>query len=116
MLLDSDKIRIQHMIEAATEALEYAHGRSSDELRQERPLQHLLVRDLEILGEAASRVSVELRTSHPEIPWRDMVAMRNRLIHAYFDTDLDIVLRTVHSALPGLLGDLQKLMKQLEAR
>ena len=98
------------------EALDYARGRSSDDLRRERPLQHLLVRDLEILGEAASRVSAELRTAHPEIPWRDIVGMRNRLIHAYFDTDLDIVLKTVHSALPGLLDDLRKLMEQFDAR
>jgi uncharacterized protein with HEPN domain len=49
------------------------------------------VRNLEILGEAASRISPELRNDHPEIPWRTLISTRNRLIHAYFEIDLDIV-------------------------
>ena len=82
MLLDSDRNRLRHMIEAAEQAVEYARQRTQGEVASEPPLQHLFVRNLEILGEAASRVSAQVREAHPEIPWRDMADMRNRLIHA----------------------------------
>jgi uncharacterized protein with HEPN domain len=111
MLLDSDKNRLRHMIDAASEALEHSQNRTRAELDGERALQHLLVRNLEILGEAASRVSPELRSVHPEIPWRTIISTRNRLIHAYFEIDLDIVWSTVQGALPTLLAKLRALLE-----
>lgn len=112
MLLDSDRNRIRHMLEAAAEALEYVRNRTRTNLENDRPLQHLLVRDIVILGEAASRVSPELRAAHPENPWRDMVDMRNRLIHAYFDINLDIIWSTVQNGLPELLPQLERLQER----
>ena len=70
----------------------------------------MFLRNPEILREAASRVSAEARDAHPGIPWRDMVAMRNRLIHAYFDVDMDIVWKTVQDTLPDVLEHLQLLL------
>jgi uncharacterized protein with HEPN domain len=61
-----------------------------------------LVKAIEILGEAASRVSEETRSEFCSIPWRDIIAMRNRLIHGYFDINLDIVWKTVTDELPHL--------------
>jgi uncharacterized protein with HEPN domain len=61
-----------------------------------------LVRLLEIIGEAARRVSVGLRESHPEIPWAEIAGTRDRLIHGYFDVDLDIVWGIVTQDLPAL--------------
>ena len=110
MLLDSDHTRIHHMIEAARQALEYMQSRTRADLDVDPPLQHLLVRDLEIIGEAASRVSRGLRAAHPEIPWRDLSDMRNRLIHAYFDIDLDIIWATAQTVLPALASQLQALL------
>jgi uncharacterized protein with HEPN domain len=69
-----------------------------------------IVRCLEILGEAANRVSEEARGELPDFPWRDIVAMRNRLIHGYFDIDPDIVWSTVTRELPGLLPLLESLI------
>jgi uncharacterized protein with HEPN domain len=80
---------MRHMIEAVSEILEFLQGREFNTILNDRPLQHLIVRDLEILGEAASRVSQAYRQKHPEIPWRDMIGLRNRLIHVYFDLDLE---------------------------
>jgi uncharacterized protein with HEPN domain len=110
MLLDSERNRLHHMMEAAEQALDYACRSTREEVDGSPPLQHLLVRNLEILGEAASRVSPEFRAAHPQIPWRDMIDMRNRLIHAYFDVDIDIVWATVQRALPGLLTELKQLL------
>jgi uncharacterized protein with HEPN domain len=98
------------MIEAASQALEYARNRSRSDVETDLPLQHLLVRNIEILGEAASRVSIELQAAHPEIPWRKIVNTRNRLIHAYFDINLDILWNTVQHALPTLLAQLQAIV------
>jgi uncharacterized protein with HEPN domain len=72
----------------------------------------LLIRNLEILGEAASRISQEMRQTHPEIPWRDMADMCNRLVHAYFDIDINVVWRTVQEALPSLLEQFWKILDE----
>lgn len=98
-----DVTRLEHMVEAVREILDYVHGRDLEYVRNDRPLYQLIIRDLEVLGEAASRVSQSYREAHPEVPWRDMIDLRNRLIHAYFDVDLDIVWKTVQHDLPALL-------------
>lgn len=68
-----------------------------------------LVKDVEIIGEAATNVSKECREKHPQIPWRNLIGMRNRLIHAYFDINLDVVWQTVTEDLPSLIAELEKL-------
>ncbi len=110
MLLETDRNRLYHMAEAMAQAIEYSHRHDCGEVESGPPLQHLMVRNLEILGEAASRISPEFRDAHPEIPWRDMVDMRNRLIHAYFDIDMDIVWGTVRRALPPVLEAVQNVL------
>lgn len=74
-----------------------------------------LTRCLEIPGEAASKMSTETSVRFPEIPFPKMVSMRNRLIHAYFDVDLDIVWTTVREDLPGLLPALDQALASLES-
>ena len=108
---DPDLIRLRHMWEAAREAVGYAALRSRQDLDADRPLQHSLVRPLQIIGEAAGTVSEPFRAKHPEIPWRAMVGMRNRLVHAYFDVDLDVVWRTVKEELPELIAQIEPILK-----
>jgi uncharacterized protein with HEPN domain len=67
------------------------------------------------MGEAASKVTKESRDSHPEVPWLNIIGMRNRLIHAYFDIDLDRVWDTITDDLPPVIAALKK-MVQKEAR
>ena len=98
------------MIEAAETALGFAGGRSRAELDDDRMLLFALVRAIEILGEAAGKVSQDTRSSAPAIPWSLIVAMRNRLIHAYFDIDRDILWKTVTDELPSLLPLLRELI------
>ncbi len=73
-----------------------------------------LTRCLEILGEAASKLSSEVRLQFPNIPYSNMVSMRNRLIHAYFDVDLDVVWATVSEDLPPLLQFLESALAQID--
>ena len=107
-----DLVRLRHMLDAAREAVSFSTGRSRSDLDAERMLVLSLVKSLEIIGEAASRVSATYRDGHPEIPWLDIIGMRHRLIHAYYDVNLDIVWRTVVDDLPPLIASLEKLVPE----
>jgi uncharacterized protein with HEPN domain len=91
------------MREVVTAALDMAAGRTRADLSDNPMLAMALTRCLEILGEAASKLSAEARLRFPDIPCAKMTSMRNHLIHAYFDVDLDIVWATVADDLPALL-------------
>ncbi len=110
MLLESDRHRIEHMLEAALQATEFVRGRSRNDLESDVQLRLALLRALEIVGEAASRVTPETQAAYPEIPWRLAVSTRNRLIHAYFDIDLDIIWTTATHSLPALVPLLRTLL------
>lgn len=103
------------MRDAGREALRFAAGRTRADLDTDRQLLLSIVKDVEIVGEAASRMSPELRERHPELPWAAIVAMRNRLIHAYFDIDHDIVWNTVLADLPPLLSAIEAILESPDA-
>ena len=109
-MLKSDRIRVQHIVDAANEALSFIAGHSRTDLIADRKLALAVIKSIEIAGEAASKVTAELRANSPEIPWQDIVAMRNRLTHGYFDINLEIVWKTVTEELPPLITDLEKLL------
>jgi uncharacterized protein with HEPN domain len=110
-----DAVRLRHMREAAATALEMAAGCERADLSTNTMLAMALTRCLEILGEAASKVSAEASARFPAIPFVKIVAMRNRLIHAYFDVDLDIVWTTVSEDLPALLPALDRALASLDS-
>jgi uncharacterized protein with HEPN domain len=105
-----DRIRLQHMLDAANEALTFIQGKNRSDLDIDRMLVLSLIRELEIIGEAASKISAEIRSQNTSIPWQDISGMRNRLIHAYFDVDLDTVWSTVSRDLPTLTAELEKIL------
>lgn len=105
-----DEVRLRHMLEAAREAASFARGRVRSDLETDRQLVLALVKDIEILGEAAAQVGEGTRTRTPSIPWQKIIAMRNRLVHAYFSINLDIVWQTVQKDLPPLIKILEKSM------
>ena len=84
---DEDRIRVGHMIEAAEDALGFIAGRTRADLDTDRMLRLALMRAVEIVGEAASKVSDGTPESSPGFPGRHIIGMRNRLVHAYFDID-----------------------------
>lgn len=102
-----DDARLRHMLDAAREAVAFAVGHNRTDLDTNRMLALSLVKDIEIVGEAASRVSPPTRATLPAIPWSQIVRMRNRLIHAYFNVDLDIVWDVVSHDLPPLIRELE---------
>ena len=98
------------MQDAAREALSFMSGRDRSDLDNNRMLMLAVVKNLEIIGEAARNVSSECRTRHPELPWSETMAMRNRLTHAYFGIDLDIVWDTVANDLSPLVEQLGRVI------
>lgn len=109
---DEDRIRIGHMIEAAEDVLGFAAGRTRADLDTDRMLLFALVRAVEIIGEAASKVSDEMRSAHAGIPWKAIIGMRNRLVHAYFDIDADILWVAVTVEIPALLTQVKALARE----
>ena len=113
MRLD-DETRLRHMLDAARRATAFLGSRSSAELERDEVLTQALVRMLEIIGEAASQVSVRGRELWIGIAWRPIIGMRNRLIHAYFDVDLDVVWHTTVDSLPPLIMELEKILAMID--
>jgi len=109
-----DRVRLKHMLDAAVEIQQYVRSATREDLNRDRRLLHSLVRPLEIIGEAASQVSKELREEVPEIPWSIIIGMRNRLIHAYFAINLDIVWSTSTEDIPPLVVELKKLVERAQ--
>jgi len=109
-----DKIRLRHMLDAAREALLFAQGRTRQDLDHNRMLVLSLVKAIEIIGEAACQISDLARCEIPSIPWADIVGMRHRLVHAYFDINLDVLWETLISDLPPLIETLESFMHSHE--
>lgn len=106
-----DEIRLRHMLDAAREAVAFVQGSERGDLEGDRKLVLALVKDIEIVGEAANQISEPARLSFDQIPWEQIVGMRNRLVHAYFDINLDILWRTVQEDLPGLITQIESVIQ-----
>jgi len=112
-MLKTDAVRLHHILDAAREAVAFCHGRARGDLDADRQLGLSVVHLLEIVGEAARSVSADFRAAHPEIAWAKMVGMRDRLIHGYFDVNLDVVWKTVQEDLPPLIEHLDHVVRSL---
>ncbi len=104
---EGDVVRLRHMLDAAREAVRYASGHTRADLDADRMRAFAMVKAIEIVGEAATKVSATTRAQLQSVAWAEIAGMRNRLIHAYFDIDLNIVLDTVELDLPPLIGALE---------
>jgi uncharacterized protein with HEPN domain len=98
------------MLDAARRAQEFTADRDRADLETDDVIGLAVVRLLEIIAEAAHGISAQLRESHPEVPWPQIVGTRNRIIHGYFTVDLDIVWRIVRRDLPGLTKQFEEIL------
>jgi uncharacterized protein with HEPN domain len=105
-----DLVRIRHIIDACEESVQFLEKRQRKDLDTDRMLSLSIVRLLEIIGEAARGVSIQTREKYPDIPWKQMAGIRDRLIHGYFDIDMEIVWKTVKEDIPPLINQLKELM------
>lgn len=105
-----DRTRILHMIEAAEAASRFLTDRSREDIDGDLMLRFALVRAVEVFGEAATKISAPMKAEISEIPWPEITAMRNRLVHAYFDIDPNILWKAVSEEIPALLPRLRALI------
>ena len=91
------------MLDAARQAIAFVAGKGREDLDRDVQLTLALTRLVEIIGEAAKNVSAERRESHPQIPWRAIAGTRDRLVHAYFDVDLDQLWQIVSTDVSALV-------------
>jgi uncharacterized protein with HEPN domain len=105
-------VRLKHIADALNAAIRFIHGRRREELDSDEMLTFALVHALQIVGEAASKLSIETRNLHPEVPWATIIGMRHRLVHAYSDINLDILWTTATAVAPDFLAKVKALLDQ----
>ena len=105
-----DHAYLLDMLLAARDAVEFAAGLTFAQFGQSRLNQNATLKAIETIGEAASCISLETRQLHPEIPWAEIIGMRNRLVHAYFEVNLERVWQTVQQDVPSLIALLEPLV------
>lgn len=110
----SNFIRIRHMIDASRVAYSFLPHKQKEDLKKDIMLYSALIRQLEILGEAAANIERDFRENYPEIPWHKIIGMRNRLIHAYFDVDPEIVWVAVTVEIPKIIPLLESIISSQE--
>ncbi len=111
-----DPTRLKHMLDASKKAVAFTKNRKRSDLNSDEMLALAIIRLLEIIGEAAKAVSTELKAQYPEIPWRPIAGTRDRLIHGYFNVDMDIVWMIVTNDLPDLIKNLEKIPQTSQAQ
>ena len=100
--MKDDSIYIEHILKSINRILEYISGKDRESFEEDLVTQDAVVRQLEIIGEAAKRVSKEFRSNYSDIPWSDMAGMRDVLIHDYIDVDFGVVWKTASEDIPRL--------------
>lgn len=105
-----DAILLLDMLLAARDARAFVAGLDESTFAASRLHQNAVIRSLEIIGEAAGKVSLAFRAAHPVIPWRDITGMRHRLIHAYAEVRLDLVWQVANDRLEPLIAALEPLV------
>jgi uncharacterized protein with HEPN domain len=113
-LRDTDYL--QHMLQAIERINRYVHAEGENGFQQDTKTQDAVIRNIEIIGEAANRVSAEFAAKHDEIPWQDIAGMRHRLVHGYFQVNLSTVWNVVARELPGFEVQIRVLLQEPNAQ
>jgi uncharacterized protein with HEPN domain len=100
-VLKSREIFLRHILDEMLFLHEYSSGITFDDLVGDEVLKRSFLRSIEVIGEAAKNIPLDYREKHPELPWKDMAGMRDRLIHAYFSVDWEIVWNVVKHEIPS---------------
>ncbi len=105
----NDVIRLQHMLDYARTTMQFTFNKTRTNLNNDMQLALAIMKGIEIIGEAAANISQKTKDQLTQFDWADIVGMRNRLVHVYFNIDFDIIWDTVKNDIPILIEDLEKI-------
>ena len=108
---------LDHMLEAARQACAYAQGMSKEEFLADKRTQQAVILNLILIGEEATKLLKDddaFADQYPQVPWRSMKGMRNRIAHGYFEINLDTVWETIQTALPSLIEQLPAIREAMK--
>jgi len=111
--MSHDKAHLRDIVDSFELAIRYLGTQSREKLAADQQNLDAIIRRIEVVGEAAKRLSDDFRASNPQVPWRDMAGMRDRVIHGYDRIDVERVFSTVAMRMPQLLPELQRLLDSL---
>ena len=109
----NNAVRLRHILEAVAKIETYLQGYTRQTFQTDEKTQDAVVRQMEIIGEAATNLTRDLRSANPQVAWQFATAMRNRLIHGYFDVDAEIVWDTIQNDLPILKKQIKEIAENL---
>ena len=115
MSMKKDKACLQDMLDAICDIEKFTENITQNEFYKNKEKQYAVLRALEIIGEATKKLSKELKVKHREISWREIVGMRDKLIHNYFGVNIDVVWNTVKQDIPTLEVKVRKIIKELDS-
>lgn len=108
-----DPGRLEHMLTAIDNVAQFLEGKTLDDMKNDKMLFFAVVKNIEIVGEAANFVSKELQSQHPEVAWRDVISMRHVLVHGYYQIDALIAWKTATENLPPLRAQIDTILKSI---
>jgi len=112
--LRQDRVFLKHILEEINFLLDKTKGLEYESLIRDETLKRAFLRSLEIIGEATKNISVDFRNSHPEVKWRELAGLRDKLIHAYFGVKWEIVWDVIKNFIPKLRGQIETLLLKAE--
>ncbi|MGB7570429.1 MAG: DUF86 domain-containing protein [Methanothrix sp.] len=111
-----DTVYLRHIIDAFLQIERYTNGVTYEEFLSNSLLQDAVIRQLEVMGEAARNLSADLQNEYLAIPWRQMISLRNRMIHAYFNVNLQIIWEIIQGDIPNLKQDMMRVLENLNQK
>jgi uncharacterized protein with HEPN domain len=109
-----DRIYLDHILESFTKAIQYLNNVSYEAYMADEEKQDAIIRKIEVAGEATKRLSSEIRKKYGHVPWRAIAGMRDKLIHDYFNVDLEMVWETATKDIPSLIPEIETILKELD--
>lgn len=103
---------LEDILEAIKKIEDFTAGMTPEKFKQDAKTIDAVVRNIEVIGEAAKKIPNELRLQHPTVPWKQIVGARDKVIHEYFGVDLDIIWKTVVEDLPLFKQQIENLLKE----